>query len=317
MHRPSPSIPSRRLALVVALGLACLPLDVGADAGDEPVIEELRLPGVRLELQFDPRFDAAARHALRHWIESAALTVSAYFARFPLPAVELSVRPAPRAGVHSGTAFAEPQPYLRLNVGPGTTPEQLRADWVLVHEMVHLALPRLAPEHAWFHEGTATYVEAVARTRRGLVRPEQLWGGLAAGMPRGQPFDGDRGLDHTPTWGRTYWGGAMFCLLADVQIRQRSGGSQGLQQALQGVLAAGGNYAQSWSLEQLLRVADAAVGQTCLAELHALMKDSPAPVELDALWRDLGVRPRGLGAASLRADAPLAALRRAIESAAP
>ncbi len=316
MNRRSTSLHSRRFALARLLATAGIGLAQGRGyaTDEQPMVEELLLPGVHFELQFEPSFDAAARQRLRRWVESAARTVASYFGRFPLPRIEVLMLPAPRPGVQSGTAFARPQPYLRLRVGLATDSRQLRDDWVLVHEMVHLALPRLPDRHAWFHEGVATYVEAVARTRVGLLRPEQLWGALAAGMPRGQPIEGDAGLDHTPTWGRTYWGGAMFCLLADVQIRQRSGGCAGLQQALQGVLAAGGNYGQAWSLERLLAVADASVGQTCLAELHALMKDCPAPVDLDALWHDLGVQPRAVAAARLRSDAPLAALRRAIES---
>jgi hypothetical protein len=41
---------------------------------------------------------------------------------------------------------------------------------------------------------------------------------MVSGMPQGEPQRGDRGLDGTHTWGRTYWGGAMFCLLTDVEI---------------------------------------------------------------------------------------------------
>ena len=39
-------------------------------------------------------------------------------------------------------------------------------------------------------------------------------------MPKGLPQAGDQGLDNTGTWGREYWGGAMFCLLADIEIRK-------------------------------------------------------------------------------------------------
>jgi hypothetical protein len=67
-----------------------------------------------------------------------------------------------------------------------------------------------------------------------------VWRDLIEGLPHGLPRAGDRGLDFTPTWGRTYWGGAMYCLLADVEIRKRTGNRHGLQDALRGVLAGGG-----------------------------------------------------------------------------
>ena len=55
------------------------------------------------------------------------------------------------------------------------------------------------------------------------------------------------------------------------------------------------------------------MGQTSLSDLYAEMKDQPMPVNLDALWRELGVvqRPGG-GAVQFDDTAPAAALRRAI-----
>ena len=286
--------------------------DRGADpAAEQPVIDELRIGGARLELQFDRGFDAALRVRARAWVQAAAAAITAYLGRFPVADVELLFVPTPGAGVRGGTTFGEPSPYVRLRLGVDTTARQFDDDWVLVHEMVHLAVPRVPRRHAWLQEGLATYVEGIARTRAGQISAPRLWAAMASDMPQGQPADGDRGLDHTPTWGRTYWGGAIFCLLADVRIRQRSGLKLGLEHALRGVLAAGGSYAVAWPIERILAVADAAVGQDTLAMLYARMKDSPAPTDLAGLWRDLGVVPEG-AEARFQAGAPLAAVRMAI-----
>lgn len=278
---------------------------------EQPVIDELRIGGARLELQFDPTFDAALRMRAHAWVQAAAGAITAYLGRFPVADVELLMLPTPGGGVRGGTTFGEPSPYVRMRVGIGTTAQQFRDDWVLVHEMVHLAVPRVPRRHAWLQEGLATYVEGIARTRAGQITVPRLWAAMASDMPQGLPAQGDRGLDHTPTWGRTYWGGAIFCLLADVRIRQRSGLKLGLEHALRGVLAAGGSYAVAWPIERILAVADAAIGQDTLATLYAGMKDSPAPTDLAALWRDLGVVAE-CGHARFRGDAPLAAVRVAI-----
>jgi hypothetical protein len=230
-----------------------------------------------------------------------------YFGRFPVPEVELLLQGRTGSGVHGGTTFGEPSLHIRVRVGRDTTAEQYRADWVLVHEMVHLALPRVPRAQRWLHEGAATYVEAVARTHAGLLRAADVWRAWARQMPQGQPRSGDQGLDHTPTWGRTYWGGAMFFLQADVRLRQRGTPNQGLQQALQGVLAAGGDYRVVWDAPRIFAAADAALGQTTLTEMYREVKDQPAPADLATLWRELGVDGNGL-----RDDAPLAAVRRAI-----
>jgi hypothetical protein len=300
---PAPHKLSSRRALLVALA-AALPRKLPA-AG--PRIEMLRVGASTLELQFADGFDAALLPPARAWARASAEAVAAYFGRFPVPAVELLLIPVAGAGVQSGSSFALPSLFIRVRVGRDSTARQFRDDWILVHEMVHLAVPRVAAAHNWLHEGIATYVEGVARGRAGMVDAHGVWRGWMRQMPQGQPQPGDAGLDHTPTWARTYWGGAMFCLLADVQLLQRSAGRAGLQQALQGVLAAGGSYAAAWPLPRILAAADAATGHGVLAELYAQMRDQPAPADLDGLFRRLGVR-----SGAFDDQAPLAAVRRAI-----
>lgn len=289
------------LAALLAGPLPALP----AMAGDDL----LEVAGSRLQLRIAPPPEPL-RNALAGWIESAARAVAGYFGRFPVPEVELAVEWIDGREVPHGQTVADAPPRLRLQLGRALTPAQLRDDWVLVHEMVHLAVPRVARAHNWLHEGIATYVEGVARARAGLITPRRLWIDLSLQLPQGLPRPGEGGLDDTTTWARTYWGGALFCLLADVRMRQRSANRAGLQQALQGLLAAGGSYAQRWPIERVLGSADGAVGQDTLAELYAQMKQAPYPVDLGALWRDLGV-----AGTALRDDAPLAAIRRAISAA--
>ena len=304
--------PARRALLIGLAGVAlsARPARLSAQGGDDqPTIESLTVGASRLELQFAPGFDAGLRTEATAWVQRSADAVVGYFGRFPVAQVDLLMLPTEGAGVHGGVTYGVPSLLVRVRVGRETTKAQFVDDWVMVHEMVHLAIPRVARAQNWLHEGLATYVESVARGRAGLVTPASVWRAWAKAMPQGQPQAGDAGLDHTPTWGRTYWGGAMFCLLADVQMLSRSAGRAGLQQALQGVLAAGGHYAVAWPVERILATADAAVGQTTLTELYQRMKDSPEPAELDALWRDLGVVGN-----SLNDSAPLAAVRRAILS---
>ena len=280
----------------------------GAAADDEqPVIVHQPVVGAQIELQFTPGFSQAQRERARQWVVSGAEAVAGYFERFPVPQLELLLQGADGSGVVSGATFGEPSLHMRVRLGRDTTAAQYRADWVLVHEMIHLAVPRVPRSQRWLHEGIATYVEALARARAGLLDAAQVWRGWVRQMPLGQPRQGDRGLDHTPTWGRVYWGGAMFCLLADVRMRQHGDASRGLQQALQGVLQAGGDYRVAWPVPRTLAVADAAVGVTTLSDLYRDMKDSASAVDLPALWRELGVDGE-----QVRDDAPLAAVRRAI-----
>jgi len=203
--------------------------------------------------------------------------------------------PVDGAGVRSGTAFANRGSAVRIVLGRAVTERQLADDWIVVHELVHLAFPSVATEHHWIEEGLATYVESIARAQAGHLSAEQVWAEFVGFMPKGLPGANDQGLDHTPTWGRTYWGGAMFCLLADVQIRERTNNRLGLQDGLRAIVAAGGNMEADWPLERALRVADTAIESPALETLYDQMKATPVAVDLPQLWRRLGVEPRAMG----------------------
>ena len=270
----------------------------------------IEVPGGELIVAFAPGALDLSRQQVLGWVGSAARAVAAYYGRFPAASTRLLIVPRAGQGVGAGKAWAYRGAALRIAVGTQTTEAQLYRDWVLVHEMVHLAFPSVADRHNWLHEGLASYIEAVARAQVGQLTPEQVWADLVTGLPKGLPQPGDRGLDHTPTWGRTYWGGALYCLLADLEIRRRTENRFGLQHAVRAILSSG-NMETASPLERLLALGDRAVGVPVLSELYERMKDRPAPVDLDALWQQLGVRPAGRGVV-LDEGAPEAALRRAI-----
>lgn len=293
----------RHLCVSTLFGL--LPLQARADS--------LRLPSGEVALLLDGDFSANTRREIDLWVARSVAALAGYFGRQPQPRIELRLRAAPGEGINGGWTDVDPQPFVSVRVGRQTAAARFLNDWVLVHELVHLSVPNLPRAHTWLHEGLATYVETVARARAGITPVTQLWTELVRGMPQGLPARGDGGLDGTHSWGRLYWGGAIFCLQADVRMLRASGGRAGLRQALQGVQAAGGHYGQDWSVKRLLAVADAAVGQTVLTELYRDMKDTAMPVDLAALWRELGVVAEGDG---VRLDdaAPGAAIRRVIEA---
>ena len=100
-------------------------------------------------------------------------------------------------------------------------------------------------------------------------------------------------------------------LLADIEIRKRSGNRLGLQDAMRGVLAAGGNHEKDWTLARVLSTADQAVGGEVLTHLHDEMGPKPVTPDLAALWQDLGVKMQGETVA-FDDTAPLASIRKAI-----
>jgi hypothetical protein len=264
-----------------------------------------------LEIGVAPGTFAAGEHAITDWIAAAADVVSRYYRGFPVTRALLLVVPTEGAGFGYGKALGNGGASIVVPVGERTTRAALADDWVLVHEMIHLALPDLPREQIWLAEGVATYVEPIARARVGRLSPEGVWRGLLRGLPNGLPAEGDQGLDRTHTWGRTYWGGALFCFLADIEIRKRTDNHRSLDEALRAILAEGGNATVRWPLARLLERGDAATGVLVLSELHEKMGTHAYPVDLAQLFRDLGVKLTG-NAVTFDDSAPLARLRRSM-----
>jgi predicted metalloprotease with PDZ domain len=136
------------------------------------------------------------------------------------------------------------------------------------------------------------------------------------GLPQGLPETGDRGLDGTSSWGRIYWGGALFCLRADVEIRRRTHNRYGLEHALRAILVAGGDVRHDWSIDRVIVIGDGATGVPVLRELYDEMGRQPVQVDLPALWQQLGVVRHGK-VTTFDDRAPLASIRRAITTPAP
>ena len=271
----------------------------------------LLIGNARIDIRIEKSTLRVPTKEILHWVKSAAESVTAYYGRFPVPQVLIRITPFKGKGVHSGMTFGDRGGRITIRVGNKTSSSDFASDWMLTHEMVHLAFPSVDEKHHWVEEGIATYVEPIARIQAGNLAAQQMWLDLVRDMPQGLPQAGDRGLDHTHTWGRTYWGGALFCLPADVEIRRQTNSEKGLEHALRGILDAGGDIRKEWNLEDTLRIGDRAVGVNVLQPLYTKMKDKPAPVDLDSLWMQLGVQSDG---ASVRFDdnATLAAVRRAI-----
>ena len=278
--------------------------------------QSIHAGGATIQIDFAPGPLDLAHDQVIQWIQTAARAVSEYYGRFPVPRARVLVLPIPdRRGVLSGTTWGSVggfSAFTRMRLGEHTTEQDLTSDWTMTHEFVHTALPSLAPDHHWLEEGLATYVEPLARAQIGTLTPEYVWQETVQGMPQGEPLPGQQGLDRTHTWASTYWGGALFCMEADIAIREKTGNRKGLQDALRGVLAAGGSIAVDWPISKVITVADRATGTSVLADLYATMgKASYTPIDLDALWKALGIRSDN-GKIAFNNRAPLAQIREAL-----
>src|SRR5215475_6932020 len=105
----------------------------------------------------------------------------------------------------------------------------------------------------------------------------------------------------------------MFCLVADVRIRERTRNRKGLRDTLRPVLDPGGTIPEDWELDKALAIGDKATGTGVLQELYQEMRNKSSPVDLDQLWNKLGLSLKA-GEVLFDDKAQEAAIRKAITS---
>ena len=249
-------------------------------------------------------------------IGAAISAITAYYGRFPVARARLLIIPAEgRHGIMQGTTWGDVggfQGFTRIRIGQHTTAAELASDWMTTHELVHMAFPSLNDNQHWMEEGQATYIEPLARVMTGELSAADVWADMVRDMPKGEPRPGDEGVDRTHTWARTYWGGALFCLSADIAIRRQTANQKGLQDALRAIVAQGGTIDHNWDLAQALDLGDRATGTHVLTQMYAQWKGAPVAVDLSKLWEELGIRTSPDGSVTFVASAPLARLREAM-----
>jgi hypothetical protein len=296
--------------LIVVVALLALPLKTlpAQESGND--IATLKVPGATIDVTLPDGPMKLSHDELLGWVKNSASTVADYYGHFPVPHLTLKMRSTSGSGIRHGVTYPKDGGLIFISVGRDADIAATKEDWVLVHEMIHLAFPNMENDQHWIEEGISTYVEPVARAREGGMAVKEVWGTFVRDMPKGEPGPDDHGLDNTHTWGRTYWGGAIFCLLADVRIRERTKNRKGLEDALRGINSSG-NINEDWDINKALAMGDKATGTTVLLDLYQSMRDKPAPVDLDQLWTKLGIAMKD-GDVAFNDKAPESNIRRAI-----
>ncbi len=260
--------------------------------------------------------------AVADWVRGAAGCVASLYGRFPVDATVFVV-PVPGADdVVFGRVMSLAGASVVLLFGTGTRPTGAHGDWVVVHELFHLTCPSFVGEGHWLEEGLATYYEPILRERAGWYPEADLWAEFVRQMPRALRASGEAAsLEDRDGIDATYWGGALFALLADVRIRtatRDAAAPRSLDDVQRAVLAERGDATHRASVADYVRVGDAATGTHGVSEVYDSWAVRGENVDLGALWRQLGIEPvpapdDGRPAqVKLHDDAPLSDVRRAI-----
>lgn len=252
----------------------------------------------------------SARADLFDWVERTAQAQSNYWQGFTARQALLGLVPVtPRRGVGYGRSVPGGGVTVMVEVGTDVDRRRLFDDWVLTHELIHTGMPFIRRGGTWFMEGAATYVEPIIRARAGWKTEEEVWREWVDNMPKGvRAFSGSmanaRGQEN-------YWGGATFMLLADVGLRRATNGTKGLEDCLAGVLWSGLDGARRATVAEYAAACDRVTGTTAMSGLVERHFNNAEPVDLAALWKDLGISLVA-GRIALDDSAPSARWRRLI-----
>lgn len=220
--------------------------------------------------------DQPSDDEVRRWLGRAVRTVASVDDRFPRDRLHFVLVPvdSPAEQVAFGMLRRGGGSSILLLPSLDATVSQLEADWVAIHELSHLWLPRLYSEDRWLSEGIATYLQEVLRARCGLQSADRAWTRLREGFARGRRSGTGRALasesqnmNRTGAYHRVYWAGAAFAFEADVRLRQSSRGEMTLLAALGRAQRTSGAEARLVSASVFLEALEEASGAGFIEEL--------------------------------------------------
>jgi predicted metalloprotease with PDZ domain len=250
------------------------------------------------------------RAEIADWVKRTAEAEANYWHGFTAPQLMLGLVPtATRRGVGFGRTEASGGATVMIEIGADVDQRRLFNDWVLVHELIHTAMPYIRGRATWFMEGAATYVEPIIRARAGWKTEEVVWKEWMDNMPQGMGAYA-KGLSNAS--GReNYWSGALFMLMADLGIRRDTNGEKGLEDCLGGTMWSGYESSRNVRLQDYVAACDRVTGTKVVSGLLDKYYATGQPFDLAGFWRDLGVSEVG-GHVVLDDAAPMARWRKMI-----
>lgn len=213
-------------------------------AAAQPRSASVEAPGTTIQIEFAADIDTAASQEVIAWIKHVADQVSTLYGRFPIAAPRVLIIPTKT----NAWGDDSPVPFGRVTRRGGETVElyvdidrpidDMYADWTATHEFSHLLLPRISWRQKWISEGFASYYQNVLMARAGQYTQPQAIRLLSEGLDRGRSSRPELSPNQAAEQGvrqaryKIYWSGAAIALLADIELRERSGGTESLDTVL-------------------------------------------------------------------------------------
>ena len=300
------------------------PRNARAPAAFGHFIESRReLPGSTLRIALlrpDRRMDS---DAILDWVRETAHDVSLAYGRFPNPSPQVVVVPVGRSGWQSdspvpfGRVLRDGGESVELFINERSPIDDFYDDWTATHEFSHLMLPYLRSSHRWISEGFAQYYQNVLMARAGRYDAQRAWQKLYEGFERGRRSRPELSPNEAARQGvgaatmKIYWSGAIIALMADVELRQRSGGRESLDSVLDELQRCCLPSARGWRGTELFEKLDSFLDEPVFMPLYRRYANQRGFPDIRPVFERLGLDIER-GRIVFRDDAELSAVRREI-----
>jgi len=287
-----------RKFLIVAL-LAIL--STQSSATSPSLVTEARIPGATLRITVLEPVDNDKAREIVEWLRSASNNVTLAYGRFPNPSPRVVVQPANRfswgddSPVPFGRVTRNGEEKIEFYVNASRPIEDFYKDWTATHEFSHLLLPYVSRRHKWISEGFASYYQNVLMSRAGRYTPADAWKKLHDGFERGRRSRPELSPNEAAASGvgrarmKIYWSGAAIALLADIELRERSGGSESLDVALDRLQRCCLPSRRTWSGPQLFAKLDSLVDGPVFMPLYRRYANRSGFPDVDTALVRLGI----------------------------
>ncbi len=256
------------------------------------------------------------------WVQSTATNTTLAYGRFPNPEAHIFVVPSgkpprgDRPGLF-GQVMRDGGEVIVFRINERHPIEQYYGHWAATHEFSHLLLPYVYKRHSWISEGFAQYHQNVLLARAGVLSENVAWRNIYNGFERGRqsspslsPNEAAADRSRASTM-KVYWSGAVLALMADVELRRRSGGTESLDLVLDRLQRCCLPSARTWDGLELLTKLDSLLEEPVFVSLFEQIADARGFPDVAPLFGLLGVDLIGSDV-TLRNDAEYAAIRSAI-----
>ena len=280
-----------------------------------------RVGNVDLPIVYLRSSDRRPSAPIIEWVRDNASNITLAYGRFPNPLARVVVLPQKNrrgdSAVQFGRVVRDGGETVELMVDPTQPIESFYDSWTATHEFSHLMLPYVHRDYRWISEGFAQYYQNILQARAGRYTQQYAWQKLYDGLQRGHDSapalspNAAASADERDTRMKVYWSGAALALLADTELRLRSGGEDSLDDVLDRFQRCCLPSPRTWSGIELFARFDSLTETPLFVDLYKQYAETPGFPATSRILERLGIELRGTDI-HLRNDAELAEIRAAL-----